>query len=182
MIACVIMGMGLPTVACYVVLASMIAPALIKMGVLPIAAHLFIFYFGIISAITPPVALASMVAAGIAKAPFIKTSIQALKLGAAAFVLPFMFVLNPALILQGGVLEVIQCVFTATVGIFSMSVMLEGYFLERLPVWQRVVFGAAAITLIIPETFTDVLGVAIFIVGVLLQLIDRKRARTASSQ
>lgn len=134
MIACIIMGMGLPTVACYVVLASMIAPALIKMGVLPIAAHLFIFYFGIISAITPPVALASMVAAGIAKAPFIKTSLQALKLGAAAFVLPFMFVLNPALILQGGVLEVIQCVFTATVGIFSMSVMLEGYFLERLPV------------------------------------------------
>ncbi len=132
MIACIIMGMGLPTVACYVVLASMIAPALIKMGVLPIAAHLFIFYFGIISAITPPVALASMVAAGIAKAPFIKTSLQALKLGAAAFVLPFMFVLNPALILQGGVLEVIQCVFTATVGIFSMSVMLEGYFLERV--------------------------------------------------
>lgn len=182
MIACVIMGMGLPTVACYVVLASMIAPALIKMGVLPIAAHLFIFYFGIISAITPPVALASMVAAGIAKAPFIKTSLQALKLGAAAFVLPFMFVLNPALILQGGVLEILQCVCTATVGIFSMSVMLEGYFLEKLPVWQRVVFGAAAITLIIPETFTDILGVAIFAVGILFQLIDRKRARAALSQ
>ncbi len=181
MIACIIMGMGLPTVACYVVLASMIAPALIKMGVLPIAAHLFIFYFGIISAITPPVALASMVAAGIAKAPFIKTSLQALKLGAAAFVLPFMFVLNPALILQGGVLEVIQCVFTATVGIFSMSVMLEGYFLERLPVWQRVVFGAAALTLIIPETLTDILGVAIFAVGVLLQLIARRRSRAARS-
>ena len=177
MIACVIMGMGLPTVACYVVLASMVAPALIQLGVLPIAAHLFIFYFGIISAITPPVALASMVAAGIAKADFVRTSLQALKLGLAAFILPFMFVMNPALILQGGILEVLQCIFTGTVGILSMSITLEGFFLEKVPVWQRVIFGIAAITLIIPETITDIIGLAVFVVAVLLQIATRKRIR-----
>ena len=179
MIACVIMGMGLPTVACYVVLASMVAPALIKMDVVPIAAHLFIFYFGIISAITPPVALASMVGAGIAKADFVKCSLQALKLGLSAFILPFMFVMNPALILQGNVLEVLQCIFTATVGILSMSITLEGFFLEKLPVWQRVIFGVAAITLIIPETITDIIGLAIFIVAVLLQVATRKKKKAA---
>ena len=179
MIACVIMGMGLPTVACYVVLASMVAPALIKMDVVPIAAHLFIFYFGIISAITPPVALASMVGAGIAKADFVKTSLNALKLGLAAFILPFMFVMNPALILQGNVLEVLQCIFTATVGILSMSITLEGFFLEKLPVWQRVIFGVAAITLIIPETITDIIGLAIFVVAVLLQVATRKKKKAA---
>ena len=179
MIACVIMGMGLPTVACYVVLASMVAPALIKMDVVPIAAHLFIFYFGIISAITPPVALASMVGAGIAKADFVKTSLQALKLGLAAFILPFMFVLNPALVLQGDILEILQCIFTAVVGILSMSITLQGFFLEKTPIWQRVIFGVAAITLIIPETITDIIGLAIFIVAVLLQVATRKKKKAA---
>ena len=176
MVACVIMGMGLPTVACYVVLASMVAPALVQMGVLPIAAHLFIFYFGIISAITPPVALASMVAAGLAKASFVKTSLNALKLGLAAFILPFMFVMNPALILQGPVLEVLQCIFTGTVGILSLSIALEGFFLEKVPVWQRVIFAVAAITLIIPEIITDIIGLVLFIIAVLLQVAMRKKA------
>lgn len=175
MIACVIMGMGLPTVACYIVLAVMVAPALIKMNVLPIAAHLFIFYFGIISAITPPVALASFVAAGIAKANFVKTSLEALKLGLSAFILPFMFVFSPALILQGPVVDIVQSVITAIVGIYALSITLEGYFLTKTPLIQRIFFGIAALTMIIPETITDLIGVVIFIVMVVVHIAYNKK-------
>jgi len=164
MITSLILGMGLPTVACYLVLAVMVAPALVDIGVLPIAAHLFIFYFGIISAITPPVALASYVAAGIAKAPFVKTSIQAFKLGLSAFILPYMFVYNPALILQGGVLEVVRCIFTACIGVYSLSVAIEGFLKKRIGRVEQALFAVAAITLIIPELITDIIGVCLFIV------------------
>lgn len=175
MIACIIMGMGLPTVACYIVLAATVAPSLIKVGVMPIAAHLFIFYFGIISAITPPVALASFAASGIAQANFIKTSMQAIKLGLSAFILPFMFVYNPALILQGSVTDIVQCVVTGIMGIYAMSITLEGFFLTFTPVWQRVVFGISAITLIIPEVYTDVFGIILFLAMVVVHIRYRKR-------
>lgn len=117
-----------------------------------------------------------MVAAGLAKASFVKTSLNALKLGLAAFILPFMFVMNPALILQGPVLEVLQCIFTGTVGILSLSIALEGFFLEKVPVWQRAIFAVAAITLIIPEIITDIIGLVLFIIAVLLQVAMRKKA------
>ena len=182
MIACLIMGMGLPTVACYIVLASMVAPALVQSGIVPIAAHLFIFYFGIISAITPPVALASYVAAGIAQADFIKTSIQAIKLGSSAFILPFMFAFNPALVLQGEPLEVIQCIITAAIGIYSMSIMFEGYLKIHLPVYQRVLFGIAAITLIIPETITDIIGIFLFAAAFVWHRTYAKKKTAAAAQ
>lgn len=176
MIACLILGMGLPTVACYLVLAVMVAPAVVSMGVEPIAAHLFIFYFGIISNITPPVALASYVAAGIAEASFLKTSIIACRLGASAFLLPFMFAFNPALILQGDIPEIIQCIFTATVGIYSLSIGFEGYCRTRLPLWQRGVFTAAAILMIVPEFYTDLAGLAIFAVVMAMHIMSSKKA------
>lgn len=179
MVACVVMGMGLPTVACYIVLAAMIAPALIQSGIAPIAAHLFIFYFGIISAITPPVALASYVAAGIAQADFVKTSAQALKLGSSAFILPFMFAFNPALVLQGEPLQILQCIVTALVGIFSLSVTMEGYFLTRTPLVQRALFAAAAATLIVPESYTDIIGLALFAVVTLRHIRYAKKPAPA---
>lgn len=174
MIASMILGMGLPTVACYLVLAVMVAPSLVQLGVVPIAAHLFIFYFGIIANITPPVALASYVAAGIADASFMKTGITACKLGSSAFILPFMFVLNPALILQGSTIEILQCIVTATVGVFALSVALEGYYLKEIPMRQRAVFGLAAILLIIPEFYTDVAGIGIFAVMSIIHYRQKK--------
>src|SRR5690606_4085980 len=121
MVVSVILGMGLPTVAAYLVLSVMVAPALINLGVYPLAAHLFIFYFGIISAITPPVALASIVAAGIAEEKPLATSLTSLKLGLPGFLLPFMFVLGPELVLEGTTSGIILSVITAIIGIFVLS-------------------------------------------------------------
>ena len=162
MITSLILGMGLPTVACYLVLAVMVGPALIKMGVLPIAAHFFIFYFGIISAITPPVALAAYVGAGIAGAKFLPTGITATRLGSSAFILPFMFVYGPQLILQGPLVPILESIFTATIGIYSLSIALSGYFLQKVGWVGRIPFGIAAILLIIPEFYTDMIGLVIF--------------------
>jgi TRAP transporter 4TM/12TM fusion protein len=162
MITSLILGMGLPTVACYLVLAVMVGPALIKMGVLPIAAHLFIFYFGIISAITPPVALAAYVGAGIAGAKFLATGITATRLGLSAFILPFMFVYGPQLILHGHWVDILESILTATIGVYSMSIALSGHFLQRVGWLERIPFGIAAILLIIPEFYTDVIGLVMF--------------------
>ena len=162
MIGCLIIGLGLPTVACYIMLAVMVCPALIKMGVYPLAAHLFVFYYGIISAITPPVALVSFVAAGLAEASFMKTCMTAVRLGLSAYILPFVFVFNPALILHGTILEITQVVFTSALGIYSLSIALIGYFLTNVPMWQRGLFAIAAITLIVPEGITDIIGICLF--------------------
>ncbi len=175
MVSCLILGMGLPTVACYLVLAVMVAPALVNMGVVPIAAHLFIFYFGIISNITPPVALASYVAAGIAETSFLKTSFVACRLGASAFILPFMFAFNPALVLQGDIAEIIQCIVTATVGIYSLSIGFEGFCKKIVPAWQRAVFIGAALLLIVPEFYTDVAGIAIFAAIMSFHVMETKK-------
>jgi TRAP transporter 4TM/12TM fusion protein len=178
MITSLILGMGLPTVACYLVLAVMIGPALIKMGVLPIAAHLFIFYFGIISAITPPVALAAYVGAGIAGANFLATGITATRLGASAFILPFMFVYGPQLLLQGNWVAILESIVTATVGIYSLSIALSGYFLLRLVWMERIPFGIGAILLIIPEFYTDMTGLAIFGITAGLHIIRRRALKS----
>jgi TRAP-type uncharacterized transport system fused permease subunit len=170
--------MGLPTVACYLVLAVMVGPALIKMGVLPIAAHLFIFYFGIISAITPPVALAAYVGAGIAEAKFLATGITATRLGSSAFILPFMFVYGPQLILQGPWIPILESIVTATIGVYSLSIALSGYFLQKVGWWGRIPFGVAAILLIIPEFYTDMMGLAIFGITAGLHVMRRRALRS----
>jgi len=179
MVASIIFGMGLPTIACYMVLAMMVAPALVEIGILPIAAHLFIFYFGIISAITPPVALASYVATGIAQSNYWKTCFTAIKLGVTAFIIPFLFVYNPALVMQGGFLEVIQCTITAFLGVYAISTVLQGYLLTKLPLWQRLVFSVAGIALIFPETNSDVIGFIAFAIMVLVHVLYKKKNVTS---
>jgi TRAP transporter 4TM/12TM fusion protein len=178
MITSLILGMGLPTVACYLVLAVMVGPALIKMGVLPIAAHLFIFYFGIISAITPPVALAAYVGAGIAGAKFLATGITATRLGSSAFILPFMFVYGPQLILQGHWVDILESIVTATIGVYSLSISLSGFFLQKVGWWEKIPFGVAAILLIIPEFYTDMIGLAIFGITAGLHLMRRRALKS----
>ncbi|SHJ95050.1 TRAP transporter permease [Desulforamulus aeronauticus] len=170
MAVAIILGMGMTTTDCYIILAILVAPALIKMGVYPIAAHLFVFYFGIISAITPPVALAAQASAGIAEADFMKTGLQAMRLGLVAFILPYLFVYDPVLLLNGKPLEVIQAVLTATVGVMAFAAALQGYILKELTIWQRVILFAGSVCMIIPELMTDVIGVGLVLMILALQI------------
>ena len=138
MVASIILGCGLPTTAVYIILASLAAPALIQMGVSPLAAHLFVFYFGCISTITPPVALTSYAAAGIGEANPSKTGIKAFTFGIVAYIVPCMFVFSPALLLKGEPLLVFTSLISATVGIIILSTSVAGYLLTDLNMPLRI--------------------------------------------
>lgn len=159
MVVAVILGMGVPTTAAYAIAAAVVAPGLIRMGVLPLAAHMFIFYFAILSAITPPVALASFAAASMAQADMWRTSMIALKLGLATFIVPFMFWLSPALLAQGPLPEILQAFATAAFGVYLLACSTEGWMGPApLPLPLRLAAAAAGLLLMIPETFTDLAG------------------------
>ena len=142
MVACIVLGMGLPTTAAYIITAILGVPALTHMGVLPIAAHMFIFYFAIISFITPPVAISAYAAAGIAQTNAMKTGFQSLKLGLAGFIVPFLFLYSPSLLLQGGVWHIVLNSVTALLGIAALAGGLIGWFFMDLSIWLRGVFLA----------------------------------------
>ncbi|MBU1814399.1 MAG: TRAP transporter fused permease subunit [Alphaproteobacteria bacterium] len=156
-----ILGMGMTASACYIFLAIVLAPALIQVGIDPMAAHLYIFYWGIVSFIPPPVALAAIAAASIAKADAMAVGFKALRVGCLLLLLPVLFVLQPALILKGELSLVIQSAATATFAVILLSAAFEGYLwrMGRLPVWARLGFGVAGLMLFVPEGLTDLLGV-----------------------
>lgn len=158
MVASIIMGMGLPPVASYLVLAILAAPAMVDMGVPALAAHLFIFYYGTLSAITPPVALASYAAAGIAQSSPMKVSLVSCRLALVAFIVPFMFVYGPALILVGSVSTIIFAAITALIGVYAIGVSLEGYFLTRVNIVNRMILFAGAILLINTAWLSSLIG------------------------
>ena len=148
-VASLIMGMALPTVACYVIVASLCAPPLINAGVLPIAAHFFAFYFGLISNITPPVALTAFVAAGIAKSSPMKTACVATKLGVAGFIVPFMFVFDPSILLQGTPVAIVLGLVRCTVVVLSVAVMIGGFWAGRkMPLLLRLLILAADVLIL----------------------------------
>ena len=157
----VVLGMGLPTTAAYVVLAALGAPALIELGVPMLAAHLFIFYFGCISNITPPVALAAYAAAGIAEASPLRTATAAVALASTGFVVPFMFVYGPALLLDAPPLDIVIAVISGLAGVTALAAAGSGYHNRRLPGWERAVLAAAALTLLFPDLATDVAGAVV---------------------
>ena len=159
----IILGMGMPTTAVYIILATLAAPALIKMGVIPMAAHLFVFYFGCLSHITPPVCLAAFAAASLAGTPPMKTGLAAWRIGLAGFIVPFMFVYGPALIMEGSAIDIVIACVTAMIGVWALAISLEGYIFRSFPGWQRVFPFAAALLLIHPGIITDIIGLAIFV-------------------
>jgi TRAP transporter 4TM/12TM fusion protein len=161
MVSSLILGMGLPTTACYIVVAVTVVPAIVKLGVLPLAAHMFVFYFGIISAITPPVALAAYAAAGIAHSDPVKTGMHAIRIGASGFIIPFMFVLGPGLLLVGTPLLIVRDVITATLGVILLSASIVGYGLAPLRVWERLGLAVASMLLVDSGLVTDVIGLAV---------------------
>ena len=175
MIVVGILGMGVPTTAAYAIGAAVVAPGLIRIGVPPLTAHMFIFYFAVLSAITPPVALASFAAAGMAGADMWRTSLIALKLGLATFIVPFMFWLSPTLLAQGPLVEVIQAVATASLGVVLLACATEGWMLCALGLPLRLLAGAGALMLMIPEPLTDLAGLGVFAGIVGLQYATRAR-------
>jgi len=170
MVTALILGMGMPTTAAYITVAALEVPILIQMGFIPIAAHMFAFYFAVISMITPPVALAAYAGAAIAGADYIKTGVTATGLGLAAFIAPFMFIYNPSLLMIGTPVEIISAFITATIGVCALALSLTGYFLRKASMAERVLLFIAAAALIHPGLMTDLIGLGILVAVSLFEL------------
>ena len=163
-IAGIVLGMGMPTTPAYIVMVSLLVPALIKLGAIAPAAHMFAFYFAILSAITPPVALAVFAAASLAKTDLWKAGWEAVRIGAAGFIVPFMFVYEPSLLMIGDWQDIASSFITATIGTILLAASLQGYLIRSATMWQRVVLFAAALCLIKPGWITDLIGLALLAV------------------
>ena len=182
MLCCIVLGMGVPTTANYCIMASTCAPILITLGIPKVAAHFFVFYFGIVADITPPVALAAYAGSAIAKSDPMKTGINATKLAIAAFIVPYIFAMNPSMLLMDqGVLAAVQVIITSCLGIFSIAAALEGYIVAHAPWWQRILLAAGGLCLIDPKLTTDLVGVAAIVVVIVLQIVLRKPSKSAAA-
>ncbi|MBR6533151.1 MAG: TRAP transporter permease [Clostridia bacterium] len=176
MLTCIVLGMGVPTTANYCIMAATCAPILIKMGVPDLAAHFFVFYFGIVADLTPPVALAAYAGAAIAQANPMKTAFTSTKLAIGAFIVPYVFALNPAMLfINTTVPEVILICITSFVGIFAVSSALSGYFLHNMRWYERIVSVVGGLLLIYPGIVTDVIGVALVGIVFAIQTITKKK-------
>nr|WP_302474098.1 TRAP transporter fused permease subunit [Roseococcus sp. MDT2-1-1] len=173
-----ILGMGMTASACYIFLAIVLAPALVQAGLDPMASHLYVLYWGIVSFITPPVALAAIAAASIAKSSPMLTGVMALRIGCLLLILPVLFVLQPALILKGDAITVIQAVATAMTAVILLASAFEGhvYWIGRAPAWARVGIGIGALLMLVPEGMTDLFGLAISIATIVLMRLATRRA------
>lgn len=159
MVSCLVLGMGVPTAPAYIVAAMIAAPSLVKFGVDPIAAHMFIFYSALLSAITPPVALAAYAGAAISGGKVMKTGFIASQLGIISFIIPYAFAYNTSLLMHGPVATVVLSVLTATVGTLSLVVALEGFLFSRLTPLLRLLFATAGLAALTPEAITDIFGI-----------------------
>jgi TRAP transporter 4TM/12TM fusion protein len=180
MLAGIVLGMGMPTTPAYIIMTALLVPAIIKLGVVIPAAHMFAFYFAILSAITPPVALAVFAAAGLAKADLWSSGLAAVKIGFAGFIIPFMFVYEPALLMIGDWPKIIQAFVTASFGVAMFAGGLHGYFLTATTLWQRALLLCGGLLLIDPNWITDVIGAAIAILVIGTQILSRRAEREAA--
>ncbi len=177
MICCIILGMGVPTTANYVIMATITAPILIKMGIPVLAAHMFVFYFGIVADITPPVALAAYAGAAIAKCNPLKTGVNATRLAITAFIVPYIFAYSPEMLFIGDVkwYDVALICVTAIIGILGVSAGMEGYMYVKCPWWQRILLLGGGLLCIIPGVVTDIAGFACIAVVFVLQKLAGKK-------
>ena len=175
MCAGIVLGMGMPTTPAYIIMTALLIPAIIKLGVIAPAAHMFAFYFAVLSAITPPVALAVYAAAGIAKADLWTSGWAAVKIGAAGFIVPFMLVYEPALLMIGTWPAIIGAFATASAGILLFAAGLHGYFITATNLWQRALLIVGGLLLIDPGLITDIIGAAIAAVVIAAQLMTRRQ-------
>ena len=178
MLCCIVLGMGVPTTANYCIMAATCAPILVRMGVPTVAAHFFVFYFGIVADLTPPVALAAYAGAAIAQSNPMKTALTSTKLAIGAFIVPYVFALNPAMLfIDTTVWEVTLICITSFIGIFGVSAALEGYFLCHMTWYQRILSAVGGLLLIYPGLITDTIGLCLVAVVVALQIFGRKTAK-----
>ncbi len=176
MISSIILGMGAPTTANYLITSTITAGAIIGLGFEPIAAHMFAFYFGIIADITPPVALAALAGAAIAKGKPMSTALNATKLAIGAFIIPYMFVFNTnMLLINASAVSVLVIIVTSLIGMFGISVALEGYAFRNVGIAERIIFAIGGLLCVMPESRTDILGLVIMAVLVVLQIVMRNR-------
>ncbi|WP_299475957.1 TRAP transporter permease [uncultured Roseibium sp.] len=178
MIISIILGMGMPTTAAYAVAASVVAPGLIELGIAPLVAHFFVFYFAVVSAITPPVALAAYAGAAIAGSEPMRTSVTAFRVGLAAFIVPYMFFYSPGLLLEASWLEIIRNAVTAIIGVYLLSGAVQAYLMGPLsPIW-RVLLLAAALCMISGDWRSDIVGI---LLGAGIWLKSRRDTRPVSN-
>ncbi|MBU0651369.1 MAG: TRAP transporter permease [Proteobacteria bacterium] len=177
MIAGIILGMGLPTTPAYIIQVALLVPALIKLGIVPAAAHLFVFYFAILSCITPPVALAVYAATGISRSALWETGWAAVKLGATGYIVPFMFAFSPSLLMIGSWTRVGLAVVTALIGVICLAGSLHRYFLSHMTHWERVVLFVAAFALIKPGLMTDLVGIGLLLLVLVSQYFGKMRKK-----
>ena len=184
MITCIILGMGVPTTANYVIMATTCAPILTTgMGMSTMAANMFVFYFGIVADITPPVALAAYAGSAIAKSPPMKTALNASRLAIAAFLVPYVFALNPAMLFIDTVwYEVVLIVLSSFIGMISISVAMEGYLIHEVNPLGRILCAAGGLALLIPGTLSDLAGLAALVIVLVAQIIENKRRKSKASE
>jgi TRAP transporter 4TM/12TM fusion protein len=173
MLCCIVLGMGVPTTATYIIMATTCAPILTTgMGLNTICASMFVFYFGIVADITPPVALAAYAGSAIAKSDPMRTALNASKLAIGAFLIPYIFCLNPAMLLiDTNVPEFIMIIITSVIGMFAISAALEGYIFHHMPVYQRILSLIGGLMLIYPGLVTDTIGLGLFAIVIILQVM-----------
>ena len=180
MITCMILGMGLPSIPAYIITAAIAAPALAKLGIAPAAAHMFSFYYAMFANLTPPVALASFAAAGLSGGDPMKTGVASVKLAIAGFIVPFMFVFSPQLMLINTTLvEGAWTAVTACIGVFMLAVAVEGYFCAKVALWLRAVILVGALGLMNPGMVTDAVGIACCVVLFFIQKKKKKALKAA---
>ena len=178
MICCIILGMGVPTTANYCIMASTCAPILITIGVPKMAAHFFVFYFGIVADITPPVALAAYAGSAIAKSNPMKTGINASKLAIGAFVVPYIFCMNPAMLLiDVTAFKVIQIIVTSLIGIFGVAAAMNGFLFQKLSWPARIVICVAGLMMMDPTVITDIVGIVLMALVLTLQFLATRKAK-----
>jgi TRAP-type uncharacterized transport system fused permease subunit len=177
----ILLGMGMPTTAAYAVAASVVAPGLVQLGIEPLTAHFFVFYFAVVSAITPPVALASYAAAGISGANAMSTSVASFRIGIAAFIVPFMFFYNSALLMEGSWFEIARALVTATFGVYLLSGGVMGWMFKVQAAWPvRILLILAALLMIEGGLITDGAGIGAAVLAFLIQ--RQRRARLAPAE
>ncbi len=180
MLTCIVLGMGVPTTPAYIIVATLGAPVLIKMGVPVIAAHMFVFYYAILSVVTPPVCLAAFSGAAIAEADAMRTGFISMKLAVVAFIVPFFFVLQPSLLMQGSAMDVTQAIVTSIIAMYALAGAMQGYLLISANIIERAALLTGGLTMLYPGTLTDLVGLGCLIGVLALQLARRKFAHTAT--
>ena len=177
MLCCIVLGMGVPTTANYCIMASTCAPILVQLGFPDVAAHFFVFYFGIVADITPPVALAAYAGAAIAKSNPMKTGVTATKLAIAAFIVPYIFAYNPVMLFENvdGWWHVAQISVTAVMGLFGIAAALNGYLYRHIHWTLRLVLVAGGLCMMVPGTLTDVVGLALVLAVIFYQRVSARK-------